>query len=86
MRPLAQAVRRLSQKFGKRAAASGAGTGQEVTECLLLFPICMLRLIAGSPFGQTLQTDAFGEMEAKSRFEASRYSNFHGLHKGAFET
>jgi hypothetical protein len=50
------------------------------------FPIWTLSLIAGSAFGQTLQGIGFTEIEAKSRFEASGYSNVHGLHQSSVGT
>jgi hypothetical protein len=50
----------------------------------ILLTISILGLIAGSAFGQAPQTDHFTETEAKSRFEASGYSNVHGLYQSSF--
>jgi hypothetical protein len=48
---------------------------------VLVFTISVFGLFAGSAFGQSPPTDHFTEIEAKSLFEASGYSNVHGLHK-----
>jgi hypothetical protein len=47
---------------------------------LTLLTMSILGLIAGSALGQP-PTDRLTEIEAKSLFEASGYSNVHGLHK-----
>jgi hypothetical protein len=48
---------------------------------VLLATIPILGLIVGSAFAQSPPTDHLTEIEAKSLFEASGYSNVHGLHK-----
>jgi hypothetical protein len=48
---------------------------------VILLTISVLGLLAGSAFGQAPQTEHFTEIEAKSLFEASGYSNVRGLHK-----
>jgi hypothetical protein len=48
---------------------------------VVLLTISVLALIAGSAVGQPPQADHFNEIEAKSLFEASGYSNVRGLYK-----
>jgi hypothetical protein len=48
---------------------------------IILMAISVLGLVAGSAFGQASQSDRFTEVEVKSLFEASGYSNVRGLHK-----
>jgi hypothetical protein len=50
---------------------------------IILSTIPILGLITASAFGQAPQTGDFTEIEAKSRFEASGYSNVHGLYKSS---
>jgi hypothetical protein len=46
---------------------------------VLVFPVSVLGLLAGSAFGQAPRS--FTEIEAKALFEARGYSNVDGLHQ-----